>query len=121
MQFMPALARRARFSAALAALIALSALAGCSLFRAYPLVGSWRTDAFDVNGLKLPVGPEMTFTRDTVLVGGETLPIDHVDTAGDNVTVYLRSGVGLSFVMEGRDHMHFVMPVIGSAIHYTRR
>ncbi len=103
-------------------LILIAPLGACTTFPLEPasLKGRWRAESFNLQGLKLPLGPELSITEHALAAGGETLGIDRIEQKDREVTAYLKSGLGLTFVFVNPDRMYFALPLIGYRIYYRR-
>jgi hypothetical protein len=95
------------------------ACAGCTKEDGSKILGRWRAERFEVMSLKLPIGPELTISRDKLIAGEDLqLPIQAISQHGDEVT--LDSGnVGFSFYFVEPDRMYLKVPLI-DRIYYRR-
>ncbi|MGI4842313.1 MAG: TPR end-of-group domain-containing protein [Janthinobacterium lividum] len=96
------------------------ATAGCAREDGSKIIGHWRAERFQVMSLKLPIGPELTISRDTLKAGSElTVPIEAITQDGDEITLDMPMHVGLSFQFVDDDRMYVDVPFI-DRIYYRR-
>lgn len=96
------------------------AIAGCAREDGSKIIGHWRAERFQVMSLKLPIGPELTISRDTLKAGSElTVPIEAITQDGDEITLDMPMHVGLSFQFVDDDRMYVDVPFI-DRIYYRR-
>jgi hypothetical protein len=102
----------------------------CSFFafEASPgmVIGSWRSDRFDFEGLRLPLAPniEVSETALVLVAQGrrESLRLESIEADGDTVTVNFRDlPAGLTFHFENRDRMYFAVPLVGTRVYFTKQ
>jgi len=84
------------------------------------LLGRWRAESFDLHGLKVPLGPILDVRQDALVVSGESFPIERFEVDGKEVTAWLSSGIGLSFIFENPNRVYFSIPLLGYRIYYNR-
>lgn len=94
--------------------------AGCAREDGSKIIGHWRAERFQVMSLKLPIGPELTISRDTLVAGTELkVPIEAITQDGDEITLDMPMHVGLSFKFMDNDRMYVDLPFI-DRIYYRR-
>jgi hypothetical protein len=102
-------------------LVLVFGLASCSKEDSTRIFGHWRADRFKLQGLNLPLGPEIVFKEHELYVpeGDIHIPINSISAKGNEIIVDIPPGLGLSFNFEGDDRMSFDVPFAGK-IYYQR-
>lgn len=95
----------------LAALVA-AALAGCAKQDGSAVLGRWHAERFDLMGLKLPIAPDITISRDKLVMEGSELPIEAITQDGDEVVLDTTGGIGLTLHMVDQDRMYVQFPFV---------
>lgn len=94
--------------------------AGCAREDGSKIIGQWRAERFQVMSLKVPIGPELSISRDTLKAGEEiAVPIGGISQAGSEITLDLPMSFGLTFHLEGDDRMYVDLPFV-ERIYYQR-
>ncbi|WP_369090737.1 hypothetical protein [Massilia sp. X63] len=94
--------------------------AGCAREDGGKIIGRWRAERFEVMSLRLPIGPELTISRDKLVAGSElAVPIDAIEQDGDAITLNLPMHVGLSFQFVDDNRMYVDLPLV-DRIYYRR-
>lgn len=83
------------------------------------ILGQWHAERFDVMGLKLPIGPDLTISPDTLAVEEGGVPIRGIEQDGDEVVLDIPGNIGLSFHMVDANRMYVQVPFI-DRIYYRR-
>lgn len=96
-------------------------LGACSKPDPTRIHGHWRADRLQMQGISLPMGPEFVISSNELAStdGSVRIPVSAIKADGDEVTLEVPAGIGLSFHFEGKDRMYFSMPVLGK-IYYQR-
>jgi hypothetical protein len=96
-------------------------LSSCSKGDGTRIFGHWHADRFKLQGLYIPIGPDIVITEHElhVLDTDVHVPIGSISEEGNEVVVNLPAAVGLSFYFEDTDRMFFDVPLAGK-IHYQR-
>jgi hypothetical protein len=97
-------------------------LNACSKPDGSRILGHWRADRMSLQGLSVPIGPELLISRSLLRSpdGAIEIPISMIKEAGDVVTLDIPLGLGLAFQFESRDRMSFEVPLVGHKIYYQR-
>lgn len=103
--------RRALRGCLLAALGA-AALAGCARQDGSAVLGRWHAERFDLMGLKLPIAPDITISRDKLVMEGSELPIAAITQDGDEVVLDTTGGIGLTLHVVDQDRMYVQLPFV---------
>lgn len=101
--------------------IALALLmTGCAREDGSKIIGQWRAERFQVMSLKVPIGPELTISRDMIRAGADVaVPIDAISQDGSEITLDLPLYFGLTFNLVDDDRMYVDLPLI-ERIYYRR-
>ncbi|WP_213959442.1 hypothetical protein [Variovorax sp. dw_954] len=101
----------------------LLAAAGCGQ-RPDPgmIEGHWVAEKFRMYGIGVPIGPDLTVSRNRIAFGGsmEPLKLNSIAADGDAVTLETEIGFDIVFAFEGKDRMYFSLPITGDRIYYRR-
>lgn len=97
----------------------LAALAGCAKQDGSAILGRWHTERFDVMGLKLPVGPDLTISRDKLSMQDGDLPISAIEQNGDEIVLDTVGGIGVTFHVVDADRVYIQVPLL-DRIYYRR-
>lgn len=108
----------------LCAVAVAAALAACAKQDGSILLGQWHAERFDVEGLKLPIGPDLAIARDKLSTGNGDLgvTVTAIEQEGDEVVLDVSGGIGLTFHMIDADRMYVQIPFIPvlNRIYYRR-
>lgn len=85
------------------------------------ILGHWRAERVQLQGISVPMGPEFVVNRNELrsIDGDITIPISSINPSGDTVTLEAPLGLGLSFRFENTNRISFDMPLVGK-IYYQR-
>lgn len=97
----------------------ISGVLACSKPDANRIVGQWHAESFRLQGLNLPIGPDLIISAHELVALDTTVPVESIVADGDEVVLQIKSGFGLSFYFENADQMYFDAPFIGK-IYYKR-
>lgn len=103
----------------LCAILLAVLLVGCSKQDGRVILGQWHAERFDVMGLKLPIGPDLTISPDTLAVEEGGVPIRGIERDGDEVVLDIPGNIGLTFHMVDANRMYVQVPFI-DRIYYRR-
>jgi len=103
----------------LCAALAVAALAGCAKQDGSAILGRWHAERFDVMGLKLPVGPDLTISRDKLSMQDGDLPISAIEQKGDEIVLDTVGGIGVTFHVVDADRVYIQVPLLDK-IYYRR-
>lgn len=97
-------------------------LSACSKPDGKRILGHWRAESLQLQGIRVPMGPEFVVSRNELRsLGGEIdIPISSITEKSDRVTLDIPLGLGLTFQFEENDRMSFEVPLIGQKIYYRR-
>ena len=111
---------RSRLPISILSLLVLLATIGCSLIDAHRAIyGRWRAEQLSFAGISIPLAPSMEFERDKAVIGDAPTVIESYARDGDRITVHLKGGPSLTFLMQGSDAMTIDVPLFGK-MRYTR-
>lgn len=95
-------------------------MAGCAREDGSRIIGHWRAERFEMMSLKVPIGPELTISRDTLVAGAEVaVPIAAISQDGSEITLDLPMSFGLTFNLVEDDRMYVDLPLV-DRIYYRR-
>lgn len=96
-------------------------LSSCSKVDGTRIFGHWHADRFKLQGLYIPIGPDIVITEHElhVLETDIHVPIESISEKGNEVVVNLPASLGLSFYFEDANRMFFDVPLAGK-IYYQR-
>jgi hypothetical protein len=102
--------------------LALVLMASCSGKNAERIVGHWQSENFQLQGMGLPIGPQLDIDAHAMRVSGTELivPITRMEANGDAVTLVVPAGIDLTFHFERTDRMYIDLPLLGP-VYYQRR
>jgi hypothetical protein len=102
--------------------LGLALLAACNSSEPERIIGHWEAENFKLDGIGLPIGPQLDIDAGTLRVGGTamSLPITRMEGQRDEVRLVVPGGVDLTFRFDSRDRMHIDLPLLG-AVYYQRR
>lgn len=103
----------------LCAALVMAALAGCAKQDGSMILGQWQAERLDLMGLKLPIGPDMTISRDKLSMQGAELPIDAITQDGDEIVLDTTGGIGLTFHKVDENRIYVQFPLL-DRIYYRR-
>lgn len=93
---------------------------GCGREDGSKIIGQWRAERFQVMSLKVPIGPELTISRDMLKAGAEVaVPIGGISQDGSEITLDLPLYFGLTFNLVDDDRMYLDLPLV-ERIYYRR-
>ena len=84
--------------------------------------GHWVAEAFRVESVSLPIGPDLYITQNQLGLGTGTAPVKLRGIIAEGKEVALQTEVGLNimFTFENKDRMYFSIPFVGDRIYYNR-
>lgn len=102
--------------------VLLLAITACSQPEPRSIEGHWVAENFRLQGLKLPIGPNLYITPDSMGLGGgmPAVPLVGIESQRDEITLKTEIGFDLVFAFESKDRMFFEVPLIGYRIYYQR-
>jgi len=117
---LPAACARVTLQATLA-LLAASALVACGQSDSKRILGHWRAERFQAEGISVPTGPEFEVTAHALrsLDGNVEIPISSIVAKGDDVTLEGPLSLGLSFHFEDANRISLELPFVGK-LYYRR-
>lgn len=93
---------------------------GCLKQDGGEIFGRWNAERFNLMSLKVPIGPELRITKDSLAVGDEAkVPIVAMTQDGDEVTLDLSMNLELTFHFVDKDRMYVDLPFV-DRIYYRR-
>ena len=103
------------------AFLLILGLSSCSKGDGTRIYGRWHADRFKLQGLYVPIGPDIVITEHElhVLETDIHVLIGSISEKGNEVIVNLPLALGLSFYFEDTDRMFFDVPLAGK-IYYQR-
>ena len=87
------------------------------------ILGHWRAEQMQLQGLGVPMGPEFVVSPSELRSpdGAIHIPLSSISAEGETVTLNLPLGLGLTFKFESKDRISFEMPLFaGRRIYYQR-
>ena len=104
------------------------AIAGCSKPDPTIILGSWRAQSFQLESLKLPISPSFEVTRNELILKSpdgvlvQKIPLNAIRAEGKNIELEFKNGFGVSveFIVESRDRIHFIVPIVAFDVAYDR-
>ena len=102
--------------------VLLLAITACSQPEPRSIEGHWVAENFRLQGLKLPIGPNLYITPDSMGLGGgmPAVPLVGIESQRDEITLKTEIGFDLVFAFESKDRMFFEVPLLGYRIYYQR-
>lgn len=96
-------------------------LMGCGQPSGDRILGHWRAERLQLQGLSVPMGPEFVVDQKELrsMDGDIRIPISSITVSGDAVTLDMPLGLGLRFQFDGADRIAFDMPLMGK-VYYRR-
>lgn len=84
--------------------------------------GHWVAENFRIQSIKLPIGPDLFISKDSIGLGSGMAPVQltGIGADGSEVTLKTEFGVDVVFAFENKDRMYFTVPFIGDRIYYQR-
>lgn len=84
--------------------------------------GHWVAEAFRVESVSLPIGPDLYITQNQLGLGTDTAPVKLTGISAEGKEVTLKTEVGLSimFTFENKDRMYFSIPFVDDRVYYNR-
>ena len=103
------------------AFLSVALLQACSEQAKPTIVGHWRAENFRVQGLGLPLGPELKISDKELAVIGTDLrvPVQRIEVRGSEVTLSFPLNLSLSFHFESADRIYVDLPLVGP-IYYSK-
>lgn len=106
----------------------LLSLIACSSPDPTVILGNWRAESYTIDSLKLPIAPSFEVTRNEMILKSpdgvpfQRLALAAIKAEGKTVELEFRSGVGVSivFVVDSRDRIRFIVPLVGFTVAYNR-
>ena len=98
-------------------------LGACSKQGGERILGHWRAEQMQLQGLGVPMGPEFVVSPSELRSpdGDIHIPLSSISTEGEMVTLNLPLGLGLTFRFESSDRISFEIPLLaGQRIYYRR-
>jgi hypothetical protein len=104
-------------------------LVGCAKPDPTIILGKWRAESFKVDSLLLPIAPSFEVTRNELVLmtpNGEAprkLPLSAIRAKEQSIELEFRDGygVGIQFIVESKDRVHFIVPLASFDIVYNRQ
>lgn len=102
--------------------VLLVVMAACVQPEPRSIEGHWVAENFRLQGLKLPIGPNLNITSNSMSMGDgiPTVPLVGIELQRDEVSLKTEMGVDLVFTFESKDRIFFEVPLIGYRIYYQR-
>jgi hypothetical protein len=102
--------------------LAAALLTACTANNTERIVGHWEAESFQLQGLGLPIGPQLDIDAHALRVSGTevSVPITRMSSKGDAITLVVPAGIDLTFHFERTDRMYIDLPLLGP-IFYQRR
>lgn len=84
--------------------------------------GHWVAEAFRVESVSLPIGPDLYITQNQLGLGTGTAPMKlrGISAKGEEVTLQTEIGLNIMFTFESKDRMYFSIPFVADRIYYNR-
>ncbi len=84
--------------------------------------GHWVADNFRIQGIKLPIGPDLFISKDSLGFGTSltSVQLNGIGANGSEVTLKTQYGLDIVFAFENNDRMYFTVPFSGDRIYYQR-
>ncbi|MBH2010185.1 MAG: hypothetical protein I8H71_10840, partial [Xanthomonadaceae bacterium] len=84
--------------------------------------GHWVAENFRIQGIQLPIGPDLFISKDSIGLGSGLKPVQlsGIGADGSKVTLKTEFGFDVVFVFENKDRMYFTVPFSGNRIYYQR-
>lgn len=109
-------------------LVFISLLGACSKPDPAIILGNWRAESFRFEGLKLPIAPSFEVTQNELILKSpdgvpfQKLPLSVIRATGQTIELEFQNGfgVGVEFVVDSRDRIHFKVPLMPFDIAYNR-
>ena len=97
-------------------------LSACSKPDGKRILGRWRAEPLQLQGIRVPIGPEFVVGHHELrsLDGAIDIPLSSITEKDDKITLDMTLGLGLTFQFEGNDRMSFEVPLVGQKIYYRR-
>ncbi|MEX3967394.1 hypothetical protein AB4Y42_35110 [Paraburkholderia sp. EG286B] len=107
--------------AAIAAMVPLALAAGCSRSDDASVLGHWRAERMQVYSVKLPLGPDVVISKDSITSPGvdAKIPLDGIERKGDEAVLDTSYGMGISLYFASPDRVYLNVPIIGK-VYYRR-
>lgn len=79
------------------------------------ILGHWESDRIQIQSIYLPVGPKFSVYLNELVSFDHAIkiPISEIISKGNEVTLNMATGFGLSFYFESNDHIYVDAPLIG--------
>ena len=102
--------------------VLLLVMAACVQPELRSIEGHWVAENFRLQGIKLPIGPNLHITSNSISMGGgiPAAPLVGIELQRDEVSLKTEMGVDLVFTFESKDRIFFEMPLLGYRIYYQR-
>ena len=102
--------------------VLLLAVAACGQPEPRSIEGHWVAENFRLQGVKLPIGPNLHITPHSMSLGGgiPAVPLVGIESQRDEVSLKTEMGVDLVFGFESKDRIFFELPLLGYRIYYQR-
>lgn len=102
--------------------VLLLAMAACGQPEPRSIEGHWVAENFRLQGIKLPIGPNLHITSNSMSLGGgiPAVPLVGIESQRDEVSLKTEMGVDLVFAFESKDRIFFEVPLLGYRIYYQR-
>ena len=84
--------------------------------------GHWIAENFRIQGIKLPIGPDLFVSKDSIGLGSglEPLKLTDIEANGSEVTLQTEFGFDIVFAFGNKNRMYFTAPFTGNRIYYRR-
>ena len=102
--------------------VLLLAVAACGQPEPRSIEGHWVAENFRLQGIKLPIGPNLHITPHSMSLGAgiPAVPLVGIESQRDEVSLKTEMGVDLVFGFESKDRIFFELPLLGYRIYYQR-
>ena len=102
--------------------VLLLALVACGQSEPRNIEGYWVAENFRLQGLKLPIGPNLHITPHSMDFGAglATVPLVGIESHKNEITLKTEIGVDIVFAFESKDRIFFEVPLVGYRIYYQR-
>ena len=102
--------------------VLLLVVAACGQSESRSIEGHWVAENFRIQGIKLPLGPNLHITSKRMSFADEVppVPLGGIESQGDETTLKTTIGFDFVFAFESKDRMFFEVPLLGNRIYYQR-
>ncbi len=92
----------------------------------FSLVGRWQAEGWRIDGVKLPIAPDMTFASDNTLIlhlpnGDQKVAVKQIQVLKNEATVTFRDlPISIIFNFEDADAIVFTVPLVEERVRFRR-